>query len=854
MNVFKLIKLLDELQDYSKSDVVAEYNSLNDEDEELLLSKSVYSTGQSLGFYNYSNHDLTSLSKLPYENIKEEFLDYIDSYSDNVYDILNILKIEENVSNLSNEELLDTIISLTHQNSNDFLTTIHANLLSKNANEDISFAADFDDESLELEIAIKLKQINPDLNISFSSKNFPEISDIFNFNDLNHDPDCSIYDLAYKEDNEYIKNLLLKPNKSIITISSKFYDANTDLLNNIKNPNCLESIISLPIFQEESNLMILTINSTKNSSDFILIDESESLIHKNNDYDYSYVFNEIIPNMVSSYNDFTEYENSLILPVSLLIHKKSLKDNLESFKSYTKKGDFAKKRVFRSEVDELISLQEKQTSIQEQMARQHQKNVDLSEAPYKNLSLEEITYFKNRQPLENLLYKNEKKLLDEDVKFVNLSDIADLKSINHKNDKDSILVAACKTCTSKLVNYNHDVETISSDEYYIEIDNICPDILKQYLYTYLNSLNGLDEIKYFSKKNYMINAEQLGFVKIPVLKLTTQLELVDAVRESEEFFKSIDLLKKDFQSNILDYKHIIESINELRGDIDFSENGDVNVKKSMRHAYADLIWPLASSYLQATKGGFETVEKKDNYLVLFEFICAFNFIILLSGLPENVYQKCKWEIWNHRNKNIYKDMTFGKWVKLTQNIANVYRNNNFTSKLDELLFNKISSNKILKILDKTKDFRNEEHHSAQSNKYEAEQTLNELNIYLKDMFEILEVYSNYKLIYVLESNDLIHKVISLNGACAPPLYDTLTFDEKLKNKCLYLYNPKNNKKLLIKDNLMKFTSLDNDKKQWSLFLYDSCDYHEYYAYYKCYQSKQDDLKVSIYDFKDDIIG
>ena len=48
--------------------------------------------------------------------------------------------------------------------------------------------------------------------------------------------------------------------------------------------------------------------------------------------------------------------------------------------------------------------------------------------------------------------------------------------------------------------------------------------------------------------------------------------------------------------------------------------------------------------------------------------------------------------------DIYKDMTFGKWVVLSKNISKVYRNNNFTSKLDENLFNKILNTTI-----KTKD-------------------------------------------------------------------------------------------------------------------------------------------------------
>ena len=852
MDAFRLVKLLDSLQDYSKSEVVAEYESSNDEDEELLLSKSVYPKGQSLGFYNYSRHDLKSLSELSAEDIKDEFLDYVDSFSDNVYDILDILKIEDNVSDLSNTELLAKIISLTHESSKDFLTTIYANLLAKNSSEDISFLTNFEDESLEFEIAIKLKQINPNLNISFSKNNFKELSNLFGFNGLSHNPNCTIYDIACSEDENEFKKLLASQNKTILTVSSSFFDEKSDLLNNISNPNHLESIISLPVYRKDYNLMILTLDSAKNSSEFILIDESESLIHKNDDYDFTFAYSELIPNIINSYNDLIEYENSLILPVSTIIPDKT--SNLKSLEKYLNDDEgVVKKRVFRSEVDRLIELQEEQASIKDNMSRPHQKNVEIDRFPNFNLRLEELMYSKNRQPLENLLYKHEKRLLDEDVKFVNLSEIADLIAINQKNDKDTILVAACKTCKSKLVSYNHDVETIDDDEKYIEIDNINPNVLKQYLYTYLNSFNGLDEIHYFSKKNYMVSAEQLGFVKIPVLKVTTQLELVDAVRESEEFFKSIDLLKKDFLSNILDYKHVIESINELRGDIGLSQNGDIKVKKGMIHAYSDLIWPLASSYLQATKGGYEIFEKKENYLVLFEFIAAFNFIILLSGLPESVYQKTKWQIWSKRKMDIYKDMTFGKWVVLSKNIAKVYRNNNFTSKLDENLFNKISSNKILKILDKTKEYRNQESHSAQSNRFEAENILNELNIYLKDLFEILEVYSNYKLFYVLERNDLTHRVISLNGAYAPPIYDTFEFNEKLKTNRLYLYNPRNNKKLLIKDNFMKFAPTD-DKKRWALYLYDGCDYREYNAFYKCYQSNENPLKISIYGLEEDIIG
>lgn len=845
MDVFKFIKLLDGLQSYSKEAVIDEYDLSDDENEDLILSKSLYPTGKPLGFYNYCSNDISSLAKISGDNIKDEFLDYIDSFSDNVYDILENNNIEDIVSNMSDDELKDVIVNLNLKTSDDFLTAIYANILAKN-NSQITFETNLDDEYFDLSIATKLKQLITS-DISYKTRD-DEIYQLFDFKSFDSNPDYIIHDIAFDEDENELKESLASKNSSIITVSSSFFDENSDLLNHISNPNNLEAIISLPIFKDEDNLMLIVVNQHKNSNKFILIDESDSLIHKGNDFDYSYAGEDLLPKIIDSYKNFKEYENALILPVSSLIKKdSSKKNNLEV--------DVAKRRVYKSDVDQLISLQEQQASIQEQMLRSHKQNVNLvSESKSTKSSLEELMYNKKRQPLENLLYKNGKKILDEDVEFVNLSEIADLISINQKNDKDTILVAACKQCTSKLVNYNHDIETINVDEYYIEIDNISSKVTKQYLYTYLSSLNGLEEIKYFSKKNHMITPEQLGFVKIPVLKITTQFELVDAVRESEEFFKTIDLLKNDFQSNILDYKHVIDSVSELRGGIEFTRHGDVNVKKAMRHAYSDMIWPLASSYLQATKGSFETVEKKDNYLVLFEFVAAFNFIILLSGLPETVYQNCKYDIWDFTKLHFYKDMSFGKWVVLSKNIADVYRENNFSSKLDPELFNMISSNKILKILDKTKNYRNDEHHGAQSNKYEAEKLLNELNIYLKDLFEILEVYSKYKLIYVLKSNDLSHDVISLNGACAPPIYDRLVFDEKLENERLYLYNPKNNKKLLIKDNFMKFVPLDDNKKHWALYLYDGCDRNEYNAFYKCYQSKQKPLKVSIYGLEEDIIG
>ena len=122
----------------------------------------------------------------------------------------------------------------------------------------------------------------------------------------------------------------------------------------------------------------------------------------------------------------------------------------------------------------------------------------------------------------------------------------------------------------------------------------------------------------------------------------------------------------------------------------------------------------------------------------------------------------------------------------------------------------------------------------------------------------MEVYSNYKLIYVTgdvkaSKQAYSHRVILLNGPCAQPIYDNMVFDTILFGDCLYLYNPKNNKKLLIKENLMKFRPVDKNKTRWALFVYYSCDNGEYNAFYKCFQSDEKDLKESISSLKRDVL-
>lgn len=664
----------------------------------------------------------------------------------------------------------------------------------------------------------------------------------------------------------------------VLTLSQVFFRENFKLFSDLISKNYLKAIISLPVYSDEDNLIILIFDSGKTSDEFILIDESDSLIHKETN-DWTYIKEELIKKIYDSYNNFENSQNSIILEISDFIDnnvevevtedsrlsesdmesqgKKSKYDELLTLKKEEEPNLTRKKRIISNEIaDELLSLKEKQ-STRDEISRHNIKsfeNNQINDFPMFN----ELLYFKKRQDPENLLYKNEKPLIDEEVPFRKLGKIADLHNITEKNDKDSILIATCKGCGNKLVFYNHDIPDFKG-EVFIELDNIDDKISKDYLYEYLNSANGIDELLYFSKGNSYIAPKLIKNVKIPIPSLKTQKEIVKVSRESREFFKTVDLLKKEFDSNILDYKHMKNSISQLKGNIEFDSqtNEITSMSRSWRHAYMGLIWPLAISYLSATKGGFETVEKKDNYLVLFEFIAAFNSIILISGLPKDVYNKNFNNIWD-RNLKEYKQMTFGNWFYLCKNLAEVYKNNNFTTPLDEELFEMISSEKILNILEEVKNLRNDESHGPQTNSYEASEVLEKLDVYLDDVFDILEIYSNYKLIYstgdVKASRKAFnHRVISLNGPCSQPIYDTMAFDDMLYGDSLYLYNPKNNKKLLIEDNLLKFKPVETNKKRWALFVYYSCDRNEFNAFYRCFQSKENDYKESISSFKKDIL-
>ena len=102
--------------------------------------------------------------------------------------------------------------------------------------------------------------------------------------------DVKVENLAFKSDESKSIDLIKNFNsqKMIITLSTSYLNDN---IHNFSINNYLKAIISLPIYHEDDNLVMLSFDSDKSSDECLIIDESDSLIHKDTD-DWSFIKNE----------------------------------------------------------------------------------------------------------------------------------------------------------------------------------------------------------------------------------------------------------------------------------------------------------------------------------------------------------------------------------------------------------------------------------------------------------------------------------------------------------------------------------------------------------------------------------
>ncbi len=139
---FTVLKRFDSVLEHSKQNVVDTYENNKNKFEymqPILNAQAVDEDGKELGFYNYSRFDFKTLLKDP-DNIEENIKFYINSFSDNVKDILENFDMEKQIAKLSKSNLLfllikkfnETIIDLSPKNiSNHDMGTIFEELIRK---------------------------------------------------------------------------------------------------------------------------------------------------------------------------------------------------------------------------------------------------------------------------------------------------------------------------------------------------------------------------------------------------------------------------------------------------------------------------------------------------------------------------------------------------------------------------------------------------------------------------------------------------------------------------------------------------------------------------------------------------
>ena len=391
-------------------------------------------------------------------------------------------------------------------------------------------------------------------------------------------------------------------------------------------------------------------------------------------------------------------------------------------------------------------------------------------------------------------------------------------------------------------------------------------ITKEYLYFYFNSNKGLKQFSYLQRTR-VINLDSVLQMKIPLPDIKTQKEIVETYRLVDRFFNEIDLWRTNFYNNILNYKQALEVYKDFSCSIKFSDDGGVSdFCHNWRIVYQGLIWPLAYTYLKATKGSKEESTIKKNLLIFFEFITSFNTIVLISGinnsmLEDNELENIKEKVWALKNNNptTWHRMAFGSWTTLFSRISKDYRKYNIETPIEKKFFKKLSIKKYGNLFDDLRDKeRNSDVHSGFEDDIDVETKLEDLKKYVDtDIFEILNIYSGLKLYYVsdeikrISPKKISHKVLDLNGPCDPQYWHDKIYHKELDPHCLYLYDPLTNSYLKLDDDLIKFRQIP-DSRQYGIYIYDGIinNKSKKVAKYKCYQRKNEYWEIELFTEED----
>ena len=634
----------------------------------------------------------------------------------------------------------------------------------------------------------------------------------------------SVYDLIDEEFN--ISNYNLEVSSRVMYISQFNYEG---IYDNWVKEDLLESLILIPFentikytpFEEEDIFklaMVTTLNynkSEKQKNKFICVDKNlnydiTSKKHSLEDFRNIVKNNELYCASYKLFSKFIDSNNSKIFNIPYMI------ENTPEWSHKIKNFNFN---------DEMYDVKMKSQQNYFELER----------------------FEEGKRITKNLDYPIEK--LGKLVKEVTEDRILESKI----NTEENILYMSGDTKYAKQIAYLY--SEIGDKSQFRSYKIISEKVSLQYLYYYLNSELGKNEF-YYHLRGHKELISDVDNIRVPIPPKNEQEDIVETMIRSEELFYGMNQLKTTINKNFFNYEGNLEAVEEFFGKREFNEKTEeLSIPGNWQYAHSGLIWPLAITYLLATSGGFEKVEKATNLIKLFEFTVAFNSYVLISGIPDEIYEKNKSKIWEHaydkrNNTDKYAkklNLTFGSWDYFHGILKGIYKKE-FTTRINKEFYMNLLDKKIRNHYTNLKNERNEQFHGGFSNPYEAETFLNELNTPKLEMFNHLNsCYDKFRLYYTTGRVDMKTKeyeIIFLNGPYSMPIYSTVISEEILEPESLYLHDIMENKFTKLNDNLIKFKAVDEMKHDWRLYVFIGFETDKNgnkKGKYRCYQRKEDDL-------------
>ena len=423
-----------------------------------------------------------------------------------------------------------------------------------------------------------------------------------------------------------------------------------------------------------------------------------------------------------------------------------------------------------------------------------------------------------------------------------LKHLSEITEIGSKSSEREEILLIPRVMPNRDIIFKTEIDDERNLKNYFQCKTLDKIVVPQYLKIYLNSEIGKHQRDMFASGSTMptitLKGIQSIYIEIPDLKI--QREVINAEQRIRELYNKIDASYYDFKTKVFNYSEVLE----LTDKFDKADDKDL--------LYENLLWPLATAYRIATKGSPDLI----SYCKLFEMIAAFNSIVLLSALPEEVYKQRKDYILDQGNSD-YKKVSFGLWVGLYSRLANMYRkmDDSFYRNIpfEREFYESITNKEIIKILDPIPQTRNDPIcHGGYISEIGAKDLISKLNGYLNDMFGLLTAYNSLDMIYSqsMKKNNGLYttNIKKLEGTHYPFAEDKIDTEVDMDSEVLYLHNPVTDDRLRLIPELIKLINCP-ECGQWSVYFYNKVEKNraKYISYqneiHNHYGSKEELLKI-----------